>query len=97
MAPIAVAVVVLVPLFPAKSPIPVGHTSTPRFFASSQADVVPADSVTLVYPYPSGVYPGALVWQAVSRFRFKMVGGYVLVPQPPSNHIAHSQSVGAPI
>jgi len=92
--PIGIAVVVLLPMFPAKSRISVGDTGTPRLFRAQDAKSIPADSVALVYPYPSGAYPGAMVWQAMSRFRFKMPGGYALVPQPPTDQLAYSQSLG---
>ncbi|MDA8343117.1 MAG: glycosyltransferase 87 family protein, partial [Actinomycetota bacterium] len=55
---------------------------TPRFFSTAAVDVIPAGATALVVPFPEGgPHDGApMVWQAVARFRFSMVGGYVFVP-----------------
>lgn len=76
---IALLLVTLVPLIPAwpYRSVPAG---VPGFFSSGAAGLVPANSVVLTYPYP--IYPGnqAMMWQAVAGMRFKMVGGYALLP-----------------
>jgi len=73
-----VALVSLLPRWPYPSQ-PVSST-TPAFFTGPEVQRIPADSVALTYPYP--VYPDnrAMLWQAVSSMRFKILGGYVLIP-----------------
>ena len=93
-APAAVALVSLVPLIPAASPIAVGYLNAPKYYSSKAVEKIPRDSVALVYPFPSGTWSAGAVWQAVADFRFKMPGGYFRVPQPPTGHIAFSPLLG---
>ena len=39
------------------------------FYSSNALKAVPANSVALVYPFPSGTYPAGTLWQAVANFR----------------------------
>jgi hypothetical protein len=89
---LAVAVVALLPLLPARSytrtPIPV-----PAFFrTASLLDQVPAGAVVLPYPNAERTADPApevrsMLWQAVARMRFRMIGVYG--PQPgPDGRIA---------
>jgi len=55
---------------------------------------VTPDSVALIYPYPSSPTPQGQLWQAQAELRFKMPGGYFLVPQPPGRSIAFSPTLG---
>jgi hypothetical protein len=75
---LAVALLPLIPRWPYPH-VPVQST-TPTFFESSEVDVIPAGSAVLTFPYP--VYPEnqAMLWQAVSSMRFRILGGYALVP-----------------
>ncbi len=78
-----VAVVALVPLAP-RWPYPSEpvNSTTPAFFTGPGVQQITAGSVALTYPYP--VYPDnqAMLWQAVSAMRFKILGGYALIPGP---------------
>lgn len=77
---VTVAVVALVPLIPV---FPFGGevtTTTPAYLTSRALGRVPADSVALTYPFPGQRFPNPTLWQATSGLRFKLPGGYFLVP-----------------
>lgn len=86
--------IVVLALLPART-IPTSMTGphdVPSFFSSKAIDTVPAGSVVLTYPYvdpestgfASVYYPAqsAMLDQAVSGMRFKLIGGYELFPSP---------------
>jgi hypothetical protein len=76
--------VALIPLLPV--PLPVSRATVPQFFeASNEVARIPTDSTVLTAPFPSRdiVAASALVWQADSGMRFKIVGGYWIGPDPP--------------
>jgi hypothetical protein len=73
------ALVSLVPNWPTPT-VPVS-TSLPSFFTSPQADEIPAGSVVLTYPFDITPENQAMLWQETSDFRWKLVGGYALIPQ----------------
>jgi hypothetical protein len=93
MVPGVIAVVALLPLVPNVPFIAVGQVGTPLYF-STTVDRIRAGTTAIVYPYPSSLTPNAQMWQAVADMRFRMPGGYFLVPQPPSDHIAFSSAIG---
>jgi hypothetical protein len=72
------ALVPLTPRWPYPS-TPVSAT-TPPYFTGSGPFSIPEGSVVLTYPYPTYPTNQAMLWQAVSSMRFKILGGYVLVP-----------------
>lgn len=80
--PAVVAVLVLLPLVPTWPYQQVGPTGVPSFFTTSAVDRVPAGSVALVYPFPTDLVQAPQLWQAEASFRFKMPGGYFVVPLP---------------
>ena len=79
--PVAVLVcgAALVPLLPAL-PYPEITVDTPSFFTTAAVDSVPQSSVAIVYPPTSPYDADSTLWQASAGMRFKMPGGYVLVP-----------------
>lgn len=84
--PVLIALVglaALVPLVP-RWPYPVGATVTPPFFSSASASRIPPGTVVATYPYPNhGGLNQALVWQAETSMRFRLVGGPAFfVPGP---------------
>lgn len=93
--PCLMAIVTLAPVapnFPFTAAIrPVG---TPQYFTTSAIVRVPLHSSAVIYPYPTSSAANAQMWQAVAGLRFRMPGGYFLVPQPPSNDIAFSFTYG---
>jgi len=92
--PALLAVVCLVPLVPSIPLGGFGDPGVPSYFTSSSLQRVPEGSVALLYPYPSSATPQGELWQAAGDLRFKMPGGYFLVPQPPGRAIAFSPTLG---
>ncbi len=100
-APVALAAIVLVPLVPAGTQA-WSKTGVPSFFTSEALSAIPRGSVVLTYPYPSppnksfitastasfvGAVDDMQLAQAVSRMRFKLIGGYgsrLHLPDPSS-------------
>ncbi len=79
---VVIAVAALVPLFP-RLPYPTTATGIPAYFTNDArrgADRIPAGSVVLAYPYPYNPDNQAMLWQAVSQIRFRIIGGYSIGP-----------------
>jgi len=81
VAAVSVAVAVLVPLLPAR-PVPAGKVDTPAFFTTAAVRRLPQGSVALVLPFANRRAAKAMTWQAEAGMRFRMTGGYVIVPTP---------------
>ncbi len=81
--PVAVLVcgAALIPLLPAL-PYPEIAVDTPSFFTTAAVDSVPQSSVAVVYPPTTPLDADSTLWQASAAMRFKMPGGYVMVPVP---------------
>lgn len=75
---LAVTAASLVPSWPYPSVRP----RVPSFFAGRAVDTVPAGAVVLAYPYPFFRQTDAMLWDALSRMRFQLVGGYNLFTLP---------------
>lgn len=88
------AVVCLVPVIPSIPLQGIADPGVPAFFTSPALDRIVPDSVALLYPFPSSPTPQGQLWQAEATMRFKMPGGYFLVPQPPGRSIAFSPALG---
>jgi hypothetical protein len=71
-------------------PFAVQPVSTPAWVAH-----VPSGAVVLCYPFPSSYRDQALVWQADAGFRFALVGGRGIVPDP-AGHADHGLTPGTP-
>jgi hypothetical protein len=56
--------------------------NTPEFFTSRAVETVREDSVALVAPIPSAFGSEAMLWQAESGMRFRMLGGYFVGADP---------------
>ena len=90
-------VLVLVCLAPVIPSFPIHGVDDPRvplYFSSPALARIAPDSVALLYPYPSSPNPQGQLWQAQSHLRFKMPGGYFLVPQSPGRTIAFAPTLG---
>jgi hypothetical protein len=81
--PAALAVFALFPLVPVAPLGAVGPVGTP-----------PYGSTAVIFPFPTSATPNAQLWQAASNMRFRMPGGYFLVPQGPGGSIAFSPALG---
>ena len=71
----------LLPLVPAV-PLTAGVVPVPSFFTSSAVHVLRPNSTVLVVPFPYAEHAVAMEWQAEAGLRYRMVGGYVLLPSP---------------
>lgn len=87
---VALAAVALVPLLP---PLPYSSSkvTVPTYFttdAKNAVDSIPQGSAVLLYPFPNFGIDDAqpMLWQIRSGFRFKVPGGYFIVPDPPTGH-----------
>ncbi len=52
----------------------------PAQFPSGLARSVPAGAVILTYPFPASPHDEAMLWQAIARMHFRLVGGYAYIP-----------------
>jgi hypothetical protein len=77
----AAVAVALLPLVPAV-PLTAGAVSVPSFFTSSAVHVLRPNSTVLVVPFPYAQHAVAMEWQAEAGLRYRMPGGYVLLPSP---------------
>lgn len=77
----AAVAVALIPLVPAV-PLAAGAVPVPGFFTSSAVHALRPDSTVLVVPFPYAEHAVAMEWQAEAGLRFRMPGGYVLLPSP---------------
>lgn len=91
--PSAVAIVALLPLLPVTPIRGVAPVATPGYFTSAAVDTIPDGSVAVLYPYPTGGAAQVDEWQAAAGLRFKMVGGFYVVPGP-DHHLATQSPAG---
>jgi hypothetical protein len=75
----AIITLIATPLVP-NWPYAEAHVAVPRFFNSNAAKQIPAGSVVLTYPFPDYPQLDAMLWQASDDMRFRILGGYALVP-----------------
>ncbi|HUZ09594.1 MAG TPA: hypothetical protein VMU76_05435 [Acidimicrobiales bacterium] len=78
---VGVLVVALAPLVP-DWPYPSYPSDVPQLFTSAALRQIPAGSVAMTYPYADVLSDQGMLWQASARMRFRLVGGYALVPGP---------------
>lgn len=81
---LALAAVGVALLTVAPAPVAVSNDNTPPFFRDEEAmeRLLPADAVAMVSPYFA---TDAMLWQATSDFRFRLVQGSVILPGPRVN------------
>jgi len=82
-AAVAVALLVLLPLWPAAT-VPAEEVATPAFFTGPAVRELPRDGVTLVLPWPYRRIAKPMTWQAEAGLWFRMPGGYFIGPQRDS-------------
>jgi hypothetical protein len=83
-AAVAVALLVLVPLWPSGT-VPAEEVTTPAFFTGPAVRTLPRDSVALVLPWPYRRTSLAMTWQAEAGLWYRMPGGYFIGPQRDSD------------
>jgi hypothetical protein len=75
----AVGLIALLPLVP-KLPIHTYPLRIPRYFTSTKVHEVPHGAVVLTFPFELAPRNDAMMWQAASGMRFRVLGGDVFVP-----------------
>jgi hypothetical protein len=97
--PLAVAVVGLVALVPLLPALPFGSASArvPALFTSQAGKMLPAGAVALTFPFDRVPNTDAMLWQAVSGMRFRIIGGYVIVPGPDGRATWQLNPPGPPV
>lgn len=74
-------------------PDPMGTTgpAVPAFVTSAMRQAVPSGAIALCFPFPEFPYDEAMLWQVYAGWRWKIIGGYALVPN------IHSASAEPPL
>ena len=96
-AAVAVALLVLLPLWPSGT-VPAEKVGTPGFFTGPAVRRLPRDGVALVLPWPYRRIATPMTWQAEAGLWFRMPGGYFIGPrgdseQPRFDAVPSSASV----
>ncbi len=82
----AVTVTTLIPVGAAYSfPFVIQSQPMPPWFHRVAPHLMPG-TVVLAYPYPGGLEQQAMAWQAVDGMRFRIVGGWGIVPGRDGRH-----------
>lgn len=74
------ALLSLVPAWPYPTVDP--NSAVPSFFRTPASSEIPDGAVVLAFPFPTYPWNQAMLWQAVDKWRWKIVGGYALIPTP---------------
>jgi hypothetical protein len=82
-AAVAVALAVLLPLWPSGT-VPAEKVATPAFFTGPGVRGLPRDGVALVLPWPYRRIATPMTWQAEAGLWFRMPGGYFIGPRGDS-------------
>jgi hypothetical protein len=80
---LVLALIPLVPRWPSRS----YGASLPLYFSTTSLERVPQGSIALTYPYPDYPNLSGMQWQAGTSMRFRIIGGYALVPGVGGNPI----------
>jgi hypothetical protein len=92
----AVGVAVLLPVVP-RLPIHSALAAVPTFFTGRSVHVVPQGAVALTFPFDLRPNNDAMVWQAVSGMRFRILGGDVYVRLPAGVAPYQAKPPGGPV
>ncbi len=86
-APLGLGLAAIVLLIP-NVPYTMANVAPPPYFRSSYVERIPAGSPAVVYPYSSPYFNDPTLWQADVYLRYRMMGGYFLVPYGPERKVA---------
>ena len=84
--PSLVGLAALLPLVPVW-PYTAAAIQTPPYFRSSAISSIPAGRLLVTYPFPAPISAETMIWQAENDMRYRMAGGYALVPGPGKGFI----------
>ncbi|HET7245602.1 MAG TPA: hypothetical protein VFJ07_12305 [Streptosporangiaceae bacterium] len=93
---VAVGLVALLPIVP-ELPIHTHLIHTLRFFTSTKVREVPPGAVALTFPFELAPRNDAMMWQAASGMRFRVLGGDVFVPGAGGRSTWHPLPQGPPV
>lgn len=88
--PSVLAVAALVPLLPAWPYPTQGPVAVPPFFSSPAVDAIGPGTVVVAYPWPDASDNQAQLWQAEAGMRFRLAGGYFIVPAGPARAFSYA-------
>jgi hypothetical protein len=92
---VSVAAVSLYPLG-RTYPLTSGKVTWPGRLVSSLSRSVPSGGVVLAFPHVVSSTDAPMAWQAIDEMQFRLVGGYVIVPDPrgdTSFHVTPTQQL----
>lgn len=92
----AVGVAAILPVVP-RLPIHSALAPVPAFFTGRSVHVVPPGAVALTFPFDLRPNNDAMVWQAVSGMRFRILGGDVYVRLPAGVAPYQAKPPGGPV
>lgn len=92
----AVGLVVLLPLVP-DLPIHSYPLRMPHYFTSTKVREVPPGAIALTFPFELAPRNDAMMWQAASGMRFRVLGGDVFVPGTVVRSTWHPLPQGPPV
>ena len=92
----AVGLVAFLPLVP-RLPIHTYPVQLPRFFTSTKVRQIPPGAVVLTFPFELAPRNDAMMWQAASGMRFRVLGGDVFVPGTVVRSTWHPLPHGPPV
>jgi hypothetical protein len=92
----AVGVAALLPVVP-RLPVHSAPAEVPAFFTTRSVRVLPQGAVALTFPYDLRPHNDAMVWQAVSGMRFRILGGDVYVRRPAGVAPWQAKPPGGPV
>src|SRR5215472_3250716 len=97
--PAVVAAVGLIALLPLVPQLPIGTypIHTLRFFASAKVHRVAPGALALTFPFELAPHNDAMMWQAASGMRFRVLGGDVFVPGAGGRSTWHPLPQGPPV
>jgi hypothetical protein len=73
-----VGLLAILPLLP-NLPIETAPLNTPKFFTSTDVQKIPSGALAFTLPYDIAPQNDAMMWQAASGMRFRMLGGDAFV------------------
>lgn len=56
------------------------RAGAPAYFTSAEVRRIPRDAAVLTFPVPRFPSSEPMLWQALARYRYRSVGGYVITP-----------------
>jgi hypothetical protein len=88
-----VGLAAILPIMP-NLPIETAPVNTPKFFTSTDVQKIPSGALTFTLPYDIAPQNDAMMWQAASGMRFRLIGGDAFVPGVGGRSTWHPEPAG---